>query len=89
MSRAEKAAKNEYKPIGGVKHFLCKKEFINAQNLRTAYIEQYIKGYEQAEKDMIERATDWCLSHVADYFGFSMVYPEKFKEDFRKAMEEE
>jgi len=40
MSKAEKTAKKEYKPIGSAEHFVCKQDFINAQNLRKAYIEQ-------------------------------------------------
>jgi len=41
----------------------------------------YIKGYEQAEKDTIERAIKWLDSHAASYTGLSHM--------FRKYMEEE
>ena len=37
----------------------------------------YIEGYEQAEKDMIERACEWLLRHYAVNLA-----------EFRKAMEE-
>lgn len=51
--------------------------------------EAYVKGYEQAEKDMIERACRWMLGNLATYFGHSPVYQQDMINDFRKAMEEE
>lgn len=41
----------------------------------------YQQGYEQAEKDTIERAVKWLDSHAASYTGLSYM--------FRKYMEEE
>ena len=44
----------------------------------------YREGYEQAEKDTIERAIDW----LKDYVKYFEIYDEKGIEEFRKAMEE-
>lgn len=43
------------------------------------------EGYEQAEKDTIERAVDW----LKDYVKYFEIYDEKGVEEFRKAMEDE
>lgn len=43
--------------------------------------EGFIKGYEQAEKDTIERAVEYIKS--------TKIFGRCFPEDFRKAMEEE
>ena len=45
----------------------------------------YQKGYEQAEKDTIERAVAW----LKDYVKYFELYDEKGVEEFKKAMEEE
>lgn len=45
----------------------------------------YRKGYEQAEKDTIERAAAW----LKDYVKYFELYDEKGVEEFKKAMEEE
>ena len=49
----------------------------------------YQEGYEQAEKDLIERACRWMLGNLATYFGHTPVYQQDMINDFRKAMEEE
>ena len=51
--------------------------------------EIYAEGYEQAEKDMIERACRWMLDNLATYFGYGPVYQQDMINDFLKAMEEE
>lgn len=43
------------------------------------------RGYEQAEKDTIERAAAW----LKDYVKYFELYDEKGVEEFKKAMEEE
>lgn len=45
----------------------------------------YLQGYEQAEKDTIERAVAW----LKDYVKHFEIYDEKGVEEFRKAMEDE
>lgn len=45
----------------------------------------FAKGYEQAEKDTIERAVTWLKEYIK-YFEF---YDEKGVEGFKNAMEEE
>lgn len=45
----------------------------------------YIRAYEQAEKDTIERAVAW----LKDYVKYFEIYDEKGIEEFKKAMEEE
>lgn len=45
----------------------------------------YIRAYEQAEKDTIERAIAW----LKDYVKYFEIYDEKGIEEFKKAMEEE
>ena len=52
----------------------------------------YIKGYEQAEKDTIERAVMWLEEHADEYNGSESAFDHMEEEmitDFRKAMEEE
>ena len=43
------------------------------------------EGYEQAEKEVIERAVAW----LKDYVKYFEIYDEKGIEEFKKAMEEE
>ena len=43
----------------------------------------YREGYEQAEKDTIERAVAW----LKDYVKYFELYDEKGVEEFKKAME--
>ena len=45
----------------------------------------FMQGYEQAEKDTIERAAAW----LKDYVKYFELYDEKGVEEFKKAMEEE
>lgn len=49
-------------------------------------------GYEQAEKDTIERAVMWLEEHADEYNGSESAFDHMEEEmiiDFRKAMEEE
>lgn len=51
--RAEKAAQKIFRPIDKrVVNLVSKQELIDYQNLRMEQKEQYIAGYEQAEKDL-------------------------------------
>lgn len=50
------------------------------------------QGYEQAEKDTIERAVMWLEKHADEYNGSESAFDHMEEEmitDFRKAMEEE
>lgn len=52
----------------------------------------YGEGYEQAEKDTIERAVMWLEEHSDEYNGSESAFDHMEEEmiiDFRKAMEEE
>lgn len=47
----------------------------------------YQQGYEQGEKDMIERACEWWYQRIAYVFGNSLT--KNIAEEFKQAMEEE
>ena len=47
----------------------------------TCFVDGYKEGYEQAEKETIERAVEYIKS--------TKIFGRCFPEDFRKAMEEE
>ena len=50
------------------------------------------QGYEQSEKDTIERAVKWLEEHADEYNGSESAFDHMEEEmitDFRKAMEEE
>lgn len=53
----------------------------------------YIEGYEQAEKDTIERAMEWIKTHWREYIigpdADGCICFGHWENDFRKAMEEE
>ena len=52
----------------------------------------YIKGYEQAEKDTIERAIKWLKENWREYVWTTdngIPHFGHWENDFRKAMEEE
>lgn len=52
----------------------------------------FSEGYEQAEKDTIERAVMWLEEHADEYNGSESAFDHMEEEmiiDFRKAMEEE
>lgn len=52
----------------------------------------FVKGYEQAEKDTIERAVMWLEEHADEYNSSESAFDHMEEEmiiDFRKAMEEE
>lgn len=68
---------------------------ITAENGERAFLARgfFVKGYEQGEKDTIERAAEWFRTHWREYImgpdadgcvGFGY-----WENDFRKAMEEE
>jgi len=90
MSRAEKAAQKIFRPIDkGVVNLVTKQELIDYQNLRMEQKKQYIAGYEQAEKDTIERACEWMEKNIR------LPHPRKGTNEcivnlnvFREAMEE-
>ena len=64
-------------------------------DINSAEREGFVKGYEQAEKDIIERVVEWLQGHSNDYI-FRDVYmgKEELKissqifEDLKKAMED-
>ena len=64
-------------------------------DINSAEREGFVKGYEQAEKDTIERVVEWLQGHSNDYI-FRDVYmgKEELKissqifEDLKKAMED-
>lgn len=49
----------------------------------------YIQGYEQAEKDTIERAARWIMKSENQAKARFRITDDEFIELFRKAMEEE
>lgn len=55
-----------------------KSDFNGVETRRKGQRKCYIQGYEQAEKDTIERACEWLFRHYAVNLF-----------EFRKAMEEE
>ena len=54
---------------------------------------KFIEGYEQAEKDLIERACRWLLDNYDNYFDedgrTTSTLNEFMVGDFKRAMEEE
>lgn len=58
----------------------------------TCFVDGYQEGYEQAEKDTIERAVMWLEKHADEYNLSESSFDHMEEEmitDFRKAMEEE
>lgn len=64
----------------------------------TCFVDGYKEGYEQAEKDTIERAIQWLIAHADDYIvdmEVSRYKPSKLHvggmcwEHLKKAMEDE
>jgi len=83
MSKAEQAAKEIYKD--GIK-LVGRRDrnnniVIHPEIMVGILRNAAAKGYEQAEKDTIEKAYDWLCSHAASYIGLAQM--------FKKAMEEE
>ena len=70
MSRAEESARKAYpdNPYYGGR---------SAQRL-------FAEGYEQAEKDFIEKAEKWLSEHCEEH----PIYPESIVVDFKRAMSE-
>ena len=91
-NRAEKAAQKIFRPINkAVVNLVSKLELINFQNLRMEQKRQYIAGYEQAEKDTIERAIKWLKENWREYVWTTdngIPHFGHWENDFRKAMEE-
>lgn len=79
--RAEQAALKEYPPS-------YSKVNRNAKRIQSYKVDThkpirqiYIKGYEQAEKDTIERVVSWLIKNVDYYIGsmeFSRCLPIKY-----------
>lgn len=82
--RAEEAAWKAYPYEGGVKGLICE----NSRQI-------FIPGYEQAEKDTIERACEWLFSHLpilVDYYDEDIhenADRSEFIKLFRTQMEKE
>ena len=57
-------------------------------DLNKACREKYQEGYEQAEKDTIERTITWLKEHINDYIVKGRDIDFMF-DDLKKAMEEE
>lgn len=90
--RAEKAASRAL-PNYPPETYADNDEYIEVESERSMQRAFYQKGYEQAEKDAVERAMEWLFSNVRDYLyccielGTPGITPEFFS-DFKKAMEE-
>lgn len=85
MTRAEQAAFKAYPYVGGVKGLICE----SSKPI-------FIQGYEQAEKETIERACKWLFSHlpiIVDYYFDEGIHEpvdrSEFIKSFRTQMEEE
>ena len=61
--------------------YIDEDEYIEVESERSMQRAFYQKGYEQAEKDTIERAVEYIKS--------TKIFGRCFLEDFRKAMEKE
>lgn len=85
MTRAERAARKAYgKSIS--KDLLSGRDLVHLSNLFRAYKKEFTKGYQQAEKETIERAVAWlCTHHPFDTAEQAQLYAAAF----RKAMEKE
>ena len=81
MSRAEERALKTYPYEGGIKGLIC-------ENDRKTYIRGFDDGYEQAEKDTIERACAWW-ERTLPYLTRNPEARETYLNDFKRAMEEE
>ena len=79
--RAIEAAMKAYPYEGGTKGLICE----TSRQI-------YIQGYEQAEKDTIERAIKWLKKNWREYVWTTdngIPHFGHWENDFRKAMEEE
>ena len=88
--RAEEAALKAY-PEKIIEH-VEEPGFVVKRDLNRFDRNVYIQGYEQAEKDTIERAVMWLERHADEYNGSESSFDHMEEEmitDFRKAMEEE
>lgn len=97
MTRAEQAALQAY-PEKIIEH-VEEPGFVVKRDLNRFDRNVYIQGYEQAEKDTIERAIEWLKVHAEDYIvNMTSSYPDapfdaiiggKCWDELKKAMEEE
>lgn len=51
--------------------------------------ESYIKGYDQAMKDFLEKAIEWILCHFTDSRYCNTHTEEEIKEQFKNYMDKE
>ena len=95
--RAEEAAMTAYPPIATIPKMFTENGMLYDPN--TVMREVFIKGYEQAEKDMIENAISWLKENASNYIvNCTESYPDapfkaniggKCWEDLRDAIKEE
>ena len=86
--RADEAALKAYPEKMGMFH---EADIHYEADLNKAARIKYIEGYEQAEKDTIERAVKWLERHADNYNGSESSFDHMEEEmitDFRKAMED-
>ena len=87
--RAEDAALRAYPEKMGMFH---EADIHYEADLNKAARIKYIEGYNQAEKDTIEKAVMWLEKHADEYNGSESSFDHMEEEmitDFQKAMEEE
>ena len=82
LTRSEEAAMKAYP---NVEQPVWDESYPKTLFVRHTERNAFIKGYEQAEKDTIERAVAW----LKDYVKYFELYDEKGVKEFKKAMEEE
>lgn len=98
MTRAEEAALKAY-PVKDYNKEPNYIHYCDSKMLDEVYREVFKLGYEQAEKDTIERAIAWLKEKAKDYIvDLTPTYPDAPSniivggmcwEDLKKAMEEE
>lgn len=49
----------------------------------------YVKGYDQAMQDFLEKACEWLNENQDIYFGTSCIYRKELFEDFKNYMQNE
>lgn len=84
--RAEKAALEAY-PFIPLPQYDLRDE--NPTDGNKIHRRIFLEGYEQAEKDTIQKALDWLGAHTKSYAGpIEEPFWTMFIEHFKKAMEE-
>ena len=63
--------------------------FINQETFNVSKRTGYIKGYDQAMQDFLEKACEWLNENQDIYFGTSCIYRKELFEDFKKHMQDE